>query len=101
MTPEDQQLEFDFSNPAQPDQSGFDHWRKEVERADAEEARRLGLPLRRQVEITLYSGATLRGRLELAEPTLFRLDRRSVDLALRVGGSVFTFGQILSCVAVD
>jgi len=97
------QLEFDFgatvSNPDEPD--GFTRWREALRAQEDAEARRLGLPLRRKVEVQLECGVLLRGRLEFAEPELFRLTRRPVRLALKVGGSVFDHSQIARCIALD
>lgn len=97
------QLEFDFDAPPPSlgASDGFDRWRQEMREQDEAEARRLGLPLRRIVEVQLECGAILRGRLEFAVVELLRLERRPACLALKVGPSVFDFSQIARCLVLD
>ncbi|MFN0128357.1 MAG: hypothetical protein ACKV19_16915 [Verrucomicrobiales bacterium] len=102
MTGDSDQLEFDFfRQPSEFETDGLDHWRQEMRAQDEAEARRLGLPLRRQVEVQLESGALLSGRLEFADAELLRLTRRPAKLSLRVGTSVFDYSQIARCIVLD
>jgi len=98
-----EQMEFDFSAgpAADSEHDGLARWRAEMRAEEEAEARRLGLPLRREVEVELESGAMVRGKLEFAQPELLRLARRPARLALRVGSSVFDHSQIARCIALD
>jgi hypothetical protein len=100
----DSQMEFDFSRAcateAESDAS-FDRWRAEMKAEDEAEARRLGLPLRRRVEVQLECGALLRGRLLLAHPELLRLQRRPARLEMVIGDSLFDHSQIARCLVLD
>ena len=64
-------------------------------------ARRLGLPLGREVEVWLKDGVRLRGLLRLKEAMLFleNVDERSLELA--VGKVDFRHADIESCVRMD
>jgi len=104
MRSSDSQLEFDFSGAggANPESdAAFDRWRAEMKAEDEAEARRLGLPLRRRVEVQLECGALLRGRLLLAHPELLRLQRRPARLDLVIGDSLFDHTQIARCLVLD
>ena len=76
------QPDFDFS--AQPAHDGLNHWRQQRERASHRLARKLGLPLGRQVEVALKDGVVLRGELRLKEETLFldSVDEHSLELTV-------------------
>lgn len=100
----DSQMEFDFSGAGGPNaesEGSFDRWRAEMKAEDEAEARRLGLPLRRRVEVQLECGALLRGRLLLAHPELMRLQRRPARLELVIGESLFDHSQIARCLVLD
>lgn len=93
------QGELDFTQPSPGD--GLDRWRNQRERAGHRLARRLGLPLDREVEVRLKDGVVLRGRLQLKEAMLFveHVDERSLELA--VGRVDFRHADIESCVRMD
>ena len=100
----DGQLEFDFSVASGSSADGaraHDRWRTEMREQDEAESHRLGLPLRRRVEVKLENGALLSGRLLLAHPELLRLERRPAKLALMIGDSLFDHTQIARCLVLD
>ena len=95
------QPEFDFTQPQAPQGDGLDRWQQQRERGSHRLARRLGLPLDREVEVWLKDGVRLRGKLRLKEAMLFleSVDERSLELA--VGPVNFHYTEIESCVRMD
>jgi hypothetical protein len=93
------QSEFDFDQPGPGD--GLEIWRQQRERTLHRLARRLGLPLGRQVEVWLKDGVKLRGRLELKESMLLleTVDERNLQLA--VDRVAFRYSEVESCVRQD
>ena len=73
-----------------------------VRRVAVEElARQIHLPLGHQVEIWLYGGIRLRGRLRLQEEILFIEEDRVRHLELVVDNVSFTYREMESCVRLD
>ena len=64
-------------------------------------AQRMGLPLEHQVEVWLYGGIRLRGKLRLQEETLFIEEERVRHLELVVDNVTFTYREMESCVRLD
>lgn len=93
------QSEFQFS-PAD-DGQGYTRWLAARRDAARELARRLNLPLGRQVEVWLIGGIRLKGRLLLREEQLFVEEDRIRDIQLMVDHVVFTSSELESCVCLD
>jgi hypothetical protein len=90
------QIPFDFSGNSE---DGFETWKREQREAEAKEAGKLGLPIGKDVEITLRCGQTLRGRLRYRER--FAKTRRDRNSELEVDGVAFHRGEVASCVRAD
>ena len=69
--------------------------------AAAELARRIGLPLGHQVEVWLYGGVRLRGKLRLREELLFIEEEQVRHLELVVDHVTFAYREMESCVRLD
>ena len=69
--------------------------------AARELARRINLPIGHEVEIWLYGGVRLRGKLRLKEEKLFIEEERVRHLELLVDHVVFTYREMESCVRLD
>lgn len=80
---------------------GYTQWQAGRRVAVAELARRINLPLGHQVEVWLYGGVRLRGRLRLAEEILFIEEERLRHLELIVDDVPFTYRDMESCVRLD
>jgi hypothetical protein len=93
------QGELNFSQSPQGD--GLQRWQTQRERASHRLARRLGLPLDREVEVCLKDGVVLRGHLRLKEAMLFLDNVNERTLELAVGRVDFRYGDIESCVSMD
>jgi len=93
------QPEFDFSQSTGGD--GLDRWHQQRERASHRLARRLGLPLERQVEVWLKDGVRLRGKLRLKESMLFLEALDEHDLELAIDKVTFHFAEMESCLRLD
>jgi hypothetical protein len=82
-------------------EQGYTQWLTGRRLAAAELARRMGLPLGRQVEVWLCGGIRLRGKLRLQEELLFIEEERVRHLELLVEGVPFTYREMESCVRLD
>ena len=94
-----QQGQFNFE--ASGDEQGYSRWLTGRRVAVQELARRLGLPLGHQVEVWLYGGIRLRGKLRLQEEILFIDEERVRHLGLVVDHVAFTFREMESCIRMD
>jgi len=95
----DRQSEFNFS--ASRSEAGYSKWLMSRQIAVQELARRMNLPLGHQVEVWLIGGVRLRGKLKLAEETLFIDEERVRHLDLLVDHVRFTYREMESCVRAD
>ncbi len=109
------QLQFDFDFDAPPPEKtgdgdtsapgdGLDTWRRQRKAQLNEMAANLGLPLGHEVELTLSTGPTLRGKLRLAEEKLWVEEEkrsRAFQLILRIGKAEFPASEVESCVRLD
>lgn len=93
------QIQLDFSNPE--GEEGYRSWMEQRRAAMEVLARKHGLPLGHDVEVWLFDGIRLRGRLELSEEKLFVPEERNPDLELRIDRATFTPREIESCVRMD
>jgi hypothetical protein len=91
------ELNFDAPGNGQ----GHTRWLAVRRVAMGELARRIGLPLGHEVEIWLYGGIRLRGRLRLQEELLFVEEDRVRHLGLIVDKVPFTYREMESCVRLD
>jgi hypothetical protein len=93
------QAQFNFDTVG--DASGYTQWLAARKIAVADLAHRINLPLGHQVEVWLYGGVRLRGRLRLAEEILFVEEERVRHLELVVDHVPFTYRDMESCVRLD
>lgn len=93
------QSEFNFG--AGKTDQGYTQWLAGRRVAVEELARRIHLPLGHQVEVWLYGGVRLRGKLRLQEEVLFIEEERVRHLELVVDRVAFTYREMESCVRVD
>jgi len=93
------QGEFDFDTEAAGE--GYSRWLAGRKLAAVELARRLNLPLNREVEVWLVGGIRLRGKLQLQEEMLFIEEDRVRHLELKVDHVSFTIREMESCVRLD
>jgi hypothetical protein len=93
------QSEFSFDSPK--DESGYTKWVAARQVAAQELARRINLPLGHQVEVWLYGGVRLRGRLRLRENVLLVEEERVRHMELMVEHVAFTYREMESCVRLD
>jgi len=96
----DEQLEISFDAAATAEQ-GYAQWQEQRRAAMQQLAQKMGLPLKRQVEVRLLSGIVLRGVLALRAEGLFIADKRDFNLELVVDGVPFSAAEIESCVRCD
>ena len=95
----DSQSEFNFTSSEA--EAGYHKWIISRRVAVADLARRMNLPLGHQVEVWLFGGVRLRGKLRLAEETLFIDEERVRHLDLQVDQVRFTYREMESCVRLD
>ncbi|PWU16152.1 MAG: hypothetical protein C5B50_14015 [Verrucomicrobia bacterium] len=93
------QSEFDFA--ANPVETGYTKWIAGRKMAARELAIRLGLPLGHEVEVWLYGGIRLRGKLRLAEELLFINEECVRHMQMVVDQVPFTYREMESCVRLD
>ena len=93
------QPEFNFLGTDAAD--GHAAWVARRRAAAQDLARKLNLPLEREVEVWLRGGIRLRGRLRLREEFLLIEESRLRDLDLEVDRFSFKSAEIESCVRVD
>ena len=77
------------------------NWRRQRERASAQMARKLGLPIGYEVEVWLKNGVMLRGKLELEESVLLLDTIDEHKLKLVIGRADFMYPDLDSCVRMD
>ena len=82
-------------------EQGYVQWLAGRTLATEELARRMNLPLGHQVEVWLYGGIRLRGKLRLQEEVLVMEEERVRHLPLLVDHVPFTYRDMESCVRVD
>jgi len=81
--------------------AGYSNWLAGRQIAARELACRLNLPIGHEVEIWLYGGVRLRGKLRLKEEKLFIEEERVRHLELLVDHVVFTYREMESWVRLD
>ena len=91
--------EFNFQATTAKD--GYTQWISGRRVLAEELARRIHLPLGHQVEIWLYGGIRLRGKLRVKEEMLFIEEERVRHLELMVDHLPFTFRDMESCIRID
>ena len=93
------QGEFNFESIIHQD--GYARWLA-GRRVQAQElARRLHLPLEHQVEVWLYGGIRLRGKLRVKEEKLFIEEESVRHMELMVDHVPFTYRDMESCIRID
>ncbi|HEY5910756.1 MAG TPA: hypothetical protein VJA21_09160 [Verrucomicrobiae bacterium] len=93
------QGELDFESAGRGD--GHTKWLTGRRMAAEELAHRMNLPLGHQVEVWLYGGVRLRGRLRLQEEVLFVEEEQVRHMQLRVDRVGFSYREMESCVRLD
>ena len=93
------QSEFNFDTASSGE--GYTRWLTGRRVAVEELARRIHLPLGHEVEIWLYGGVRLRGKLRVKEEMLFIEEERVRHLELMVDSVPFTYRDMESCVRTD
>ena len=93
------QGEFNFRKAKS--EAGYCKWLASRKVAARELARRINLPIGHEVEIWLYGGVRLRGKLRLKEEKLFIEEEGVRHLELLVDHVVFTYREMESCVRLD
>jgi hypothetical protein len=93
------QSEFNFESGDRKD--GYTQWLTGRRVAAQELARRIHLPLGHQVEVWLYGGVRLRGKLLLSEDLLFIEEEHVRHLELMVDRVPFVYREMESCVRLD
>jgi len=80
---------------------GITRWHRELAENAHEVADKLGLPVGRLVEVRLKDGVIVKGNLRVGEvvQSLKIFDRNKV--ALQIGGLVFFYAEMESCVRLD
>ena len=101
LAPELMDTQGQFSFRAGEGEDGYAQWLVGRQVAADELARRMNLPLGHQVEVWLYGGIRLRGKLRLQEELLFVEEERARHLVLVVDGVPFTYREMESCVRLD
>lgn len=94
-----QQGEFNFK--AVRSEEGYSEWLISRQVAVKDLGRRMNLPLGHEVEVWLFGGVRLRGKLRLAEETLFIEEERVRHLDLLVDNVRFSYREMESCVRLD
>jgi hypothetical protein len=90
-----------FNFDADPGTKGYTQWLAARKIAARELARRIGLPLGHEVEVWLYGGILLKGKLRLQEEKLFIREEEIRHLELCVDYVTFTYRELQSCVRLD
>ncbi len=91
------ELDFTSGLPSQ----GYMKWLAGRQVASRELARKINLPLGHPVEIWLYGGVRLLGKLSLREEILFIEEEQVRHLELIVDGVPFAYREMESCVRLD
>ncbi len=95
----DTQSQFNFAVGGT--EAGHERWLQGRQMAARELARRIGLPLGHEVEVWLYGGVRLRGRLRLKEELLFLEADAVRHMELMVDHVTFAYRELESCVRLD
>jgi len=90
---------FNFGAPGS--EAGYAKWLTGRQVAVQEMARRMNLPLGHQVEVWLFGGIRLRGKLRLQQEILFIEEEGVRHLELVVDQVKFTYREMESCVRLD
>jgi len=93
-----QQGEFIFQDGAT--EHGYTRWLSGREAAVRELAQRMGLPIGYEVEVWLYGGIRLRGRLRLKDEFLFIEEEQVRHLELQIDKVTFAYREMESCVRI-
>jgi hypothetical protein len=93
------QSEFNFGTEGT--EQGYTQWLTGRRLTAEELARRMNLPLGHRVEVWLYGGIRLRGKLRLQEELLFMDEERVRHLGLVVDHVAFAYREMESCVRLD
>lgn len=94
-----EQGEFSFKSGAT--EQGYTRWLTGRRAAVHELALRMGLPLGREVEIWLYGGIRLRGKLRLKNEFLFIEEENVRHLELQIEKVTFAYREMESCVRLE
>ncbi len=94
-------MQGEFNFQAEGDGSGYTKWLAGRSLAAHELARRINLPIGHDVEVWLYGGIRLRGKLRLQEKILFIKEDHVRHLPLRIDRATFTYREMESCVRLD
>lgn len=92
----DEQGEFSFQ--AGETEQGYTRWLTGRRAAVHQLALRMGLPLGHEVEIWLYGGIRLRGKLRLKDEFLFIEEENVRHLELQIDRVSFAYREMESCV---
>jgi hypothetical protein len=90
------QGELNFDSGGSPE--GHTRWLAGRQLAAEQLARRLNLPLGHNVEVWLYGGVRLRGKLQLPEELLFVDEEQVRHMELKVDKVTFAYREMESCV---
>ncbi len=93
------QREFEFNSSHS--EGGYSGWVTARQLAAAELARRIHLPIGHEVEVWLYGGIRLRGKLRLKQEVLLIEEERVRHMELMVDHVTFTVREMESCVRRD
>lgn len=93
------QNEFNFQDGGS--EAGYSEWVAVRSMAAEEAARRLFMPVGHEVEVWLYGGVRLRGKLRLLNDLLFVEEAQMERLKFVLDGVAFIKGEMESCVRVD
>ena len=93
------QSEFNFESTSSQD--GYTQWLAGRRVLAEELARRIHLPLGHQVEVWLYGGIRLRGKLKVKEEMLLIEEEHVRHLELMVDHVPFTYREMESCIRID
>ena len=80
---------------------GYTKWLACRQVGARELARKINLPLGHPVEVWLYGGVRLEGKLSLREEIMFIEEEKVRHLELSVDGVSFTYREMESCVRLD
>lgn len=84
-----------------PPSQGYTKWIAGRQMAARELARKINLPLGHEVEVWLYGGVRLHGKLTLRDEILFIEEDKVRHLELVVDGVSFTYREMESCVRLE
>ena len=93
------QREFNFRGARS--ESGYSNWLLSRKLAAQDLALQINLPIGHQVEVWLFGGIRLRGKLRLKEELLHIEKESAGDLELLVDHVLFSYREMESCVRLD